>query len=205
MNPLTEGLKGALSYDYLSQLAKVKVGIGGAGGLGSNIAVHLVRSGFIHLVLVDYDQVEAGNLNRQFYFPDQLGRAKVDALAENLLRINPELKLTLFNELISAHNFQRLFGECQILVEALDQASSKKMFVENALQLKKRVVGASGLAGWGNIHAIKTKILNSGLALVGDQSTAVGKNVPPMSPRVGTVAAIQADIVLQWSLMEAEL
>ena len=46
----------------------MKIGIAGAGGLGSNVAVHLVRSGISSLKICDFDVIENSNLNRQFYF-----------------------------------------------------------------------------------------------------------------------------------------
>jgi len=51
---------------------KAIVGIAGAGGLGSNCAMHLVRAGIKNLVIADYDSVSPSNLNRQFFFADQL-------------------------------------------------------------------------------------------------------------------------------------
>ena len=74
-----------------SALIDKKVGIAGAGGLGSNCAAALVRCGLGKLVIADFDHIEESNLNRQFYFRDQLGKIKIEALRENLLRINPDL------------------------------------------------------------------------------------------------------------------
>ena len=71
----------------------MRVGIAGAGGLGSNCAWMLVRSGFTDFVIVDHDRVEASNLNRQFFFARQVGMPKVQALSENLLAINPDVKV----------------------------------------------------------------------------------------------------------------
>ena len=59
------------------------IGIGGAGGLGSNVAVNLVRSGITDIKIADFDVIEQSNLNRQFYFRDQIGQNKVNALYEN--------------------------------------------------------------------------------------------------------------------------
>ena len=54
-------------------MSKFRVGIAGAGGLGSNCAVALARSGVGTLVIADFDIIEAANLNRQYYFTDQIG------------------------------------------------------------------------------------------------------------------------------------
>ena len=84
-----------LSSEEQAILESASVGIAGAGGLGSNCAAHLVRAGIRHLVIADFDTVAESNLNRQFFFRDQLGRKKVDALRENLLRIEPGLTLEM--------------------------------------------------------------------------------------------------------------
>lgn len=71
--------------DQIQKILKEKyVAIAGLGGLGSNIAMLLVRSGVGHLMLVDFDTVEKSNLNRQQYLPRHIGMWKTDALAEQL-------------------------------------------------------------------------------------------------------------------------
>lgn len=204
MNPLLEGLKKHLGEERLNRIAQTKVGIGGAGGLGSNVANHLVRSGFTQLVLVDFDRIEPSNLNRQFFFADQIGRLKVEALAENLRRINPDLDLTLYPERMNPENIGNLFADCAIWVEAFDQASAKKLFVEYALKNKKQVVSASGMAGWGNTDTMHTKHWKSGFVVVGDLVSEISAELPPMSPRVGVAAAKEANVVLRWALDEEE-
>ena len=69
------------------RLRNKSVGIAGCGGLGSNCAVALARIGVGRLVIADFDDVSAGNLNRQYYFLDQVGLKKVLALKENIARI----------------------------------------------------------------------------------------------------------------------
>ena len=81
-----------------NKVRSVRVGIAGAGGLGSNCALNLVRVGFEKLTIADFDRVDASNLDRQFYFLDQVGKIKVEALKENLLRINPALELKIVNK-----------------------------------------------------------------------------------------------------------
>ena len=73
------------------KLRSAKVAVAGLGGLGSNIAVMLARSGIGQLLLVDFDIVDVTNLNRQMYFISHLGRPKAEALSEILCQINPYL------------------------------------------------------------------------------------------------------------------
>jgi sulfur carrier protein ThiS adenylyltransferase len=200
MNPLIEGLKKHLGEENLERIASIKVGIGGAGGLGSNVANHLVRSGFQQLVLADFDRIEPSNLNRQFFFADQIGKLKVEALAENLRRINPELQLWLHAEQITAKNIEKIFSDCDIWVEAFDQAAAKKLFIEYAVKNQKRVISASGMAGWGNTDTMITRTWPSGLVVVGDFVSGISAERPPLSPRVGVAAAKEANVVLGWAL-----
>ena len=65
------------------------VGIAGCGGLGSNVAVALARVGIGKLIIADFDKIEESNLNRQYFFFDQIGHYKAPALKENIRKINP--------------------------------------------------------------------------------------------------------------------
>ena len=66
------------------KLDKAKVAVAGLGGLGSNIAVSLARIGVGHLHLLDFDEVDLTNLNRQYYFTRHIGMKKTEALKEIL-------------------------------------------------------------------------------------------------------------------------
>lgn len=178
-------------------LARKTVGIAGCGGLGSNCAAALVRCGVGKLILADFDSVSEGNLNRQFYFRDQIGRPKVVALAENLRRIDPGVVLELHDICLDPRRIVSLFAGCDLIVEALDAAGQKEMLLETVLTKLdgKYLVAASGLAGFG--HADQIISHRSGrLVVVGDFQTEVSEACPPLAPRVGIVAAKQADWVL---------
>ena len=71
-------------------LAKAHVGIAGLGGLGSNIAMMLARSGVGHLLLIDFDSVVPSNLNRQHYMVSHLGMPKSEAIIDLILQGYPE-------------------------------------------------------------------------------------------------------------------
>lgn len=125
----------------------MKIGIAGVGGIGSNMAVNLVRSGIGPLKLVDMDEVEASNLNRQFYFTDQIGMRKVTALTENLQRISTTVSLESIHTEISRKNCRELFADCGLIVEGLDDQRSKKMLLEELAPTTRLIVSASGIAG----------------------------------------------------------
>lgn len=203
-NLFEEAVSGAFGEENLRKIQQVTIGIAGAGGLGSNCAVNLVRSGFIHFVIVDFDKIEYSNLNRQFYFYDQVGRPKVEALQENLLRINPHLQLDMRQEKIEEHNIETIFQKCHVIVEAFDQAIYKKILVEHYSNQNKLIVSASGIAGWGKSDEVKTHKITENLYIIGDLSSQVSKDLPPCAPRVAIAAAKQGDIILAHVLRSDE-
>lgn len=199
MNQFEKALASYIGEECLGKIQAVKIGIAGAGGLGSNCAVNLVRSGFKNLVIVDFDIIEYTNLNRQFYFGNQVGMAKVDALKENLLLINPGLNIQSLSMKLEESNISGIFSECDVVVEAFDKAIYKKMIAEAYLDSDKLLVTASGLAGWGKSDDIRIHRIKDTFFIVGDLVSDVEKSAP-MSPRVNIAAAKQADIILNYVL-----
>ena len=104
----------------------MKVGIAGCGGIGSNVAYHLIRSGVLDFCVGDFDFVEETNLNRQFYFHDQIGRKKASCLEENLKRISPQARIKAEVIRFDKENILSFFKECDIIVEAFDKKESLK-------------------------------------------------------------------------------
>lgn len=157
----------------------------------------LCRSGIGSLILVDHDKVESSNLNRQHFWPRQLGMSKVEALAENLLELNPDLNLDVRNLRLDEENIDSCIRDCEVWAEALDGAQDKTMLVERALLARCRIVSASGLCGYGGKPLQKRKMGN--LVLVGDFATSC-EMAPPLAPRVTQAAALMADAILEFVL-----
>jgi sulfur carrier protein ThiS adenylyltransferase len=195
-----QALEGYLGVANLRKIRQVKVGIAGAGGLGSNCLLYLVRSGFCRFKICDFDRVEASNLNRQFYFCHQIGQPKVLALKDNVLQINPHIEVEAVQERVTTGNVDRIFADCDVVVEAFDGVVNKKLLVETYYASGKLLVAASGVAGWGNSDLIKVTKIHDRFYLVGDQVSEVSETMPPMAPRVNIVAAKQADLILSYVL-----
>ena len=185
-----------------SILENAKIGIAGAGGLGSNVAMLLVRAGMKKLVIADFDTVNESNLNRQFFFRHQLGEKKVDALADNLHLIEPSLTLELHDVRLTSENASHIFTDCQVIVEAFDSADAKSMLLQALLPTGKPIVSAIGLAGWGRSNDIRTRRVGRNLILVGDQTRDVRDGFAPVGVRVGIAAAMQANSVVSLLLGE---
>jgi len=180
------------------------VGIAGLGGLGSQVAIALARTGVGALILADRDVVEPSNLNRQQYFIQQIGMPKVDAMRETLKDVNPYVRVITHHTVIRPKNVKSIFGNAEIIVEAFDRAEEKAMFI-NAISKSmpdKYIVAASGVAGYGNSDAIKTTKFSSKIFIVGDQRSSAGPGIGLMAPRVGVAAHHQANTVLRLILGE---
>ena len=178
------------------------VGIAGAGGLGSNVALALARAGVGKLIIADIDRIETSNLNRQQYFADQIKRVKVEALAENLRRIPSGTRIIARRVRITARNIARVFGGADVLVEAFDRADRKQMLIENWMKHfpDRPIVAASGLANYGANNRIKERRVGR-LTIIGDEAGESAQGISPMAPRVGIVAAMQANRAVE-CLME---
>lgn len=192
---LKTGLGRYLSPEQLERLAAVRVGLAGAGGLGSNCALLLARSGVERFLILDGDTVDASNLNRQQFLPRHVGMPKVTALAEQLRELNPAARVDARALWLDAAGLPALLPEADIWMEALDRPEMKRLFVEEALRAGVFVVSASGLAGCGGAPMQRRK-LGARLVLVGDFSSDVADS-PPLAPRVVQAAALQADAVLE--------
>ena len=181
-----------------NKLKESSVGIAGAGGLGSNIAVSLARAGLGHIVIVDYDTVENSNLDRQYYFNNQIGKIKVKALKENIENIYSSVKVDIFKEKLTKGDMDKHFHNVDVVIEALDSAEMKTTFVEEIMHKipGKPIIAASGVAGYGNSDRISTKRLGN-LFMVYDGDAKSSEEDVLMAPRVALMANWQANLALE--------
>lgn len=187
------------------KLAGKTVGIAGCGGLGSNCAVALARTGIGRLVLIDYDRVEESNLNRQYFFREQVGEYKAEALQDLIHRIDGSINIETHVVNLDPESIMAFLSDCDVIVEAFDTDEAKMMIIETVLEEMpgKYIISGQGVAGYGNNQGILTQRMGK-LFVVGDRETAVSDEQPPLAPRVGAVANLQANLVLEILLAEDE-
>jgi len=176
----------------------MKIAVAGAGGLGSNICIALVRSGVTSLTIADFDMVEPSNLNRQHYFVDSLGLSKVQALKKQLLEINPKSEISTIEDRITEKNAISYFGNFDIVCEAFDNPMAKAMLINTLLENcpNIKIVSGSGMAGYKPSNLIKVHHRMKNLYVCGDLESEAQVGNGLMSPRVSICAGLQAQTIL---------
>lgn len=172
----------------IDSFSGIRVGIAGAGGIGSNVAMLLARAGVVSMVIADFDKVEIQNLNRQFFFTDQVDIPKVEALAHNLLRINSAVEIDARILRLSAGNACSIYENCDILIEAVDDSETKALLIEewSTFFPDKQIIACSGIAGVASLGEIRTERIGK-LSVVGDHHSSL--DLGTFSARVMAVAA----------------
>ncbi|MFA5878593.1 MAG: sulfur carrier protein ThiS adenylyltransferase ThiF [Candidatus Margulisiibacteriota bacterium] len=197
LNEFETALLTYLTKEELTKIQNTKIGIAGCGGLGSNIAVSLVRTGFINLEIIDFDHVELSNLNRQYFFLDEVGQPKIEALKNRLKKINPDVNIKSTQIKLTRENITNYFKAADFIFEAFDQTKAKLLLFEAFGNSNKILIFGSGLAGYSTKDALKIKKIKKNIYLVGDQKTEANKSTPPLAPRVIICANLMAATALE--------
>jgi sulfur carrier protein ThiS adenylyltransferase len=187
------------------RMNKSTVGIAGLGGLGSSVAIALARMGVGRLILADFDLVEPSNLNRQQYSIEHIGMPKINAMRQILADTNPYIQVITHKVVLDRDNVSKLFRTADVIVECLDSAEAKAMFIQTVAEFlpETYVIGASGLAGYGDSNSIQTTRLGQKIFVVGDLAKPAEPGRGLMAPRVGIAAHHQANLVVSL-LMDGE-
>ena len=189
----TQALHKGLSPEQSSLLQAAQVAIFGLGGLGSNVAMWLARLGVGQLLLYDFDRVELSNLNRQYYFVEDVGEYKAVALLKHLRAVNPYGDYQSRVVRLTQDNLAELVGAAPIVCEALDKPETKALLVNGVLESfpDKFLVAASGLAGFGTSDSMQVRQITPHFYLCGDGSSSF-LDLPLCGARVGLCAAQEA-------------
>ncbi len=188
-----------MRFEEIKNVLKRKtVGIAGCGGLGSNAAISLARVGIGTLIIADADKLEESNLNRQYYFCDQVGSYKAIALKENVRKVNPSVVVAAHVVELTPSIIVDLFSGCDVVLEAFDRADMKEMIIECVQTVMPRMslISGVGMAGWGKNELIGST-RSGNLYIVGDQQSEACDENPPLAPRVGVVSNMMANKALE--------
>lgn len=133
-----------------AKLSRARALVVGAGGLGSPCALYLAAAGVGTIGLLDHDQVELSNLNRQIlYETGDVGRSKVDAGRDRLEEFNPEITVVTHREKLTAENAAVLLKSYDIVADGSDNFATRFAVSDACAELKIPLVSAavSGFEG----------------------------------------------------------
>ncbi|MBX7075832.1 MAG: HesA/MoeB/ThiF family protein [Methanobacteriaceae archaeon] len=103
-----------------------KIAVVGCGGIGGSVIEMLARMGVGELTLIDADEFDLSNLNRQLLSTTEtLRKSKSESGKERVRIINPYVKVNVFNEFLDEKNVEKLVGDCDIIIDALDNIVSR--------------------------------------------------------------------------------
>lgn len=135
-----------IGKEGIEKLKKSKVAIFGIGGVGSFVVEGLVRSGVENFVLVDKDTISLTNLNRQLIATQKtINRPKVDVMKERILDINPNAKITTYEEFYLPNNQNKILDKSiSYIIDAVDTVTAKLELIENANKLNIPIISSMG-------------------------------------------------------------
>jgi molybdopterin/thiamine biosynthesis adenylyltransferase/rhodanese-related sulfurtransferase len=139
-----------------TKLLESKVLLLGAGGLGSPTALYLAAAGVGTLGVVDDDEVDLSNLQRQvIHTTDRIGVAKVDSAEQSITAINPDVKVVKYKTRLDASNIMEIIDGYDVIVDGVDNFPTRYLLNDATVRLGIPVVSASILGFDGQLSVFK--------------------------------------------------
>lgn len=138
--------KMVIGENGLDKLEKAHVAVFGIGGVGSFAVEALARAGVGKITMIDFDVIVMTNLNRQIHaLEDTIGEAKVDAMKNRILKINPDLEVVALNMLYNADNCESIFsGNFDYVIDAIDMITWKMHLIEHCTNNNIPIISSMG-------------------------------------------------------------
>ncbi len=189
-----------ISADGQARIARGKVLLIGAGGIGNAAAAYLVAAGVGELVVADFDRVDDSNLGRQFLFgPGDVGRQKTDVLREQLGSINPDVSIATETRRVGADNIDELLASVDLVLDGSDNFATRFVVSDGAVRQKMPLVVGSAIRLEGQVAVFGPDYENGASYRCayseGDESldSCAGNGVlSPVPGVVGTLMAVEA-------------
>lgn len=186
-----------IDVDGQQQLIQSKALIIGLGGLGSPVALYLAAAGVGHLTIVDFDQVDLTNLQRQvLYDTHQLGKQKAEVAKEKLHALNPEIDIITFNEKLTDDKLTEQVKIADIILDCSDNFATRFLLNRACVAQRKPLISGAALRFEGQIS---TFLLNNNLSpcyhCLYDETKETEENCQQngvITPLVGVIGSMQA-------------
>jgi len=145
-----------IGVDGQQKLLDAKVLLLGAGGLGSPIALYLAAAGVGTLGIVDDDEVDLSNLQRQvIHNSERIGVPKVDSAEESIRALNPDVKVVKYKTRLDSSNILEIIDGWDVIVDGVDNFPTRYLLNDATVRLKIPVVSASILGFDGQLSVFK--------------------------------------------------
>ncbi len=145
MSDQYERLNLIIGNEQLNIIKSKKILIFGVGGVGGNVCDALARSGIMHFGLVDNDDVNITNINRQLIAnTNTIGKKKIDVMEEHLKSLNPDIEIKKYDLFYLPDNNDIDFSEYDYVIDAIDTVSAKISIVMECQKLNIPVISALG-------------------------------------------------------------
>ena len=172
----------------------------GMGGLGSPTALYLAAAGVGHLIIADFDQVELSNLQRQIIHQTRdIGDDKVNSAKNKLTELNPNIKITIANELIHTDNLPELIKGGDIVLDGTDNFDSRFEINQICVEHQKPLVSAAVVRFEGQVSVFKGHEKDQPCyqclySADGEENESCIDNgvLAPVAGLIGTIQALQA-------------
>ena len=149
---------GLLGEDNFNKLQDKVIAVFGLGGVGGTALEALARTGFQHFIIIDFDKIDASNLNRQIlYTSKDIGRDKVEAARERLLAINPDVDVKVFKGKAQEFDFNQ---KLDFVVDAIDDVEGKLYILQKCKENNIQTIMSLGMANRFNPEQVRVMKLN---------------------------------------------
>ena len=169
----------------------------GLGGLGCPVALYLASSGVGHLILVDDDQVDVSNLQRQIaHGTRDLGKSKVASAAESIRAINPDINLTLIEQRLEGDALAQQVSLASVVLDCCDNFSTRFAINAACVAAKKPLISGAAIRLEGQLTVFDTRRDDSPCyrcLYTGDENLDLScSESGVLAPLVGVIGAAQA-------------
>ena len=141
------------------KMLDARVLIIGAGGLGSPSAYYLAAAGVGHMGIIDFDRVDLSNLQRQIlHSTERVGMLKTESAKKTIQALNPDVKVTLYNERLTSQNITHLFKDYDYILDGTDNFSTRYLINDACVMMGKTNVHGSIFRFEGQATVFKPKV-----------------------------------------------
>ncbi|MCE4628387.1 MAG: HesA/MoeB/ThiF family protein [Desulfurococcales archaeon] len=184
-----------LGADGQEKLSRSTVAVVGLGGLGSIVSLYLAAAGVGRLILVDGDMVEEGNLNRQILYDEaSIGLPKPFIAARRVRSLNSCVETIPVYERVTRENADRILGEADLVVDALDNWGGRLVLDDYTEQAGKPLVHGAVEKLYGQVMLVAPGGPRLRAIAPGREKEGM---IPVIAPAVGVIASLETKLAVE--------